>query len=88
VQQKDRVSRPHRVVNSSTSQTEINTFVENSSNRPVFQQALLRTGEACAALEDVQRHHKQIEETVSELANLCLEVRALIEERDEAIEAT
>jgi syntaxin 1B/2/3 len=84
-QQKERMARQYRVVNPEANQQEIDDYLTNPSDQPVFQQAVIRTGEAKAALAEVQKRHgdiKQIEQTISELASLFSEMQLQVEEQD------
>ncbi|CAB4488261.1 t-SNARE [Rhizophagus irregularis] len=83
--QKDRMARQYRVVNPEANQQEIDDYLANPSGQSVFQQAVIRTGEAKAALAEVQKRHgdiKQIEQTISELASLFSEMQLQVEEQD------
>ncbi|CAG8616940.1 17328_t:CDS:1, partial [Acaulospora colombiana] len=86
--QKERMARQYKVVNPGATQTEIDTYLRNPSDQPVFATALLRTGEAKDALEEVQRRHndiKQIEQTIAELAGLFNELKLQVEIQDETM---
>nr|CAG8541783.1 9645_t:CDS:2 [Entrophospora candida] len=87
-QQKERTARQYKIVNLEATQEEIDSYLSSSSNQPLFQPALIRTGEARAAFEEVQKRHdciKQIEKTIEELANLFRELHLQVEEQDSAI---
>ncbi|CAJ0876348.1 15114_t:CDS:2 [Entrophospora sp. SA101] len=87
-QQKERTARQYKIVNLEATQDEIDSYLSSSSNQPLFQPALIRTGEARAAFEEVQKRHdciKQIEKTIEELANLFRELHLQVEEQDSAI---
>ncbi|CAG8539693.1 17151_t:CDS:2 [Dentiscutata erythropus] len=86
--QKDRIIRQYKIVNPAATQDEIDDYVSNSSNQPVFQHTL-RTGEARTALAEVQKRHgdiKQIESTISELAALFTEMQLQVESQDPVIQ--
>ncbi|CAG8747634.1 5262_t:CDS:1, partial [Acaulospora morrowiae] len=60
----------------------------NPSDQPVFATALLRTGEAKDALVEVQKRHndiRQIEQTISELADLFKELSLQVEIQDQIV---
>ncbi|CAI2180309.1 19579_t:CDS:1, partial [Funneliformis geosporum] len=87
-QQKERMVRQYRVVNPEASQQEIDDYLANPSDQPVFQHSLIRSGEAKAALDDVQKRHgdiKQIEQTISELAVLFHEMQLQVEVQDSVL---
>ncbi len=87
-QQKERMARQYRVVNPEANQQEIDDYLANPSDQPVFQQAVIRSGEAKAALAEVQKRHgdiKQIEQTISELATLFREMQLKVEEQDSVL---
>ncbi|KAF0374110.1 t-SNARE [Gigaspora margarita] len=82
--QKDRITRQYKIVNPAATQEEIDEYVSDPSNQPVFQHAA-RTGEARSALAEVQKRHgdiKQIESTISELVGLFTEMQLQVEEQD------
>lgn len=84
-QQKERMARQYRVVNPEANQQEIDDYLDNPSGQSIFQQAVIRTGEAKTALAEVQKRHgdiKQIEQTISELASLFSEMQLQVEEQD------
>ncbi|RIA82918.1 t-SNARE [Glomus cerebriforme] len=87
-QQKERMARQYRVVNPEANQQEIDDYLANPSGQPVFQQAVIRSGEAKAALAEVQKRHsdiKQIEQTISELATLFSEMQLQVEAQDSVL---
>jgi syntaxin 1B/2/3 len=87
-QQKERMARQYRVVNPEANQQEIDDYLANPSGQQVFQQAVIRTGEAKAALAEVQKRHsdiKQIEQTISELVTLFREMQLQVEEQDSVL---
>ncbi|CAG8549308.1 1451_t:CDS:2 [Ambispora gerdemannii] len=87
-QHMERLGRQYRVVNPDATEAEISNYLANPSNEAVFQQALLRTGEAREALAEVQKRHediKQIEATIAELAQLYQEMQLQVEAQDEAL---
>ncbi|CAG8783434.1 3295_t:CDS:1 [Racocetra persica] len=86
-QQEDRMARQYKVVNPNATQQEINDYLSNPT-QPVFQQAILRTGEAHSVLNQVKKRHediKNIEQTISELAALLKELQLQVEEQDPTI---
>nr|CAG8456439.1 3648_t:CDS:2 [Entrophospora candida]CAG8456503.1 7460_t:CDS:2 [Entrophospora candida] len=86
-QQKDRMTRQYRVVKPHATQNEIESYLNNPSSQPLFQQAVT-TGEARAAFAEVQKRHgdiKQIEKTIEELADLFREMQLQVEEQDTMI---
>ncbi|CAJ0638437.1 7733_t:CDS:2 [Entrophospora sp. SA101] len=87
-QQKERTARQYRVVNPEATQSEIDNYLSDPSSQPLFQQALIHTGEAHAAFAEVQKRHndiKQIEKTIEELANLFREMHLQVEEQDSVL---
>lgn len=87
-QQAERIARQYKVIKPNATQQEIDDYVSNPNSQPVFQQALLRTGEARDVLGQVQRRHediKNIEQTISELAALFQELNLQVEEQDSTI---
>ncbi|KAG9287145.1 hypothetical protein G9A89_001040 [Geosiphon pyriformis] len=86
--QKEKITRQYRIVNPNATQEEIDNYVSNPSSQPVFQQALLRSGEARAAAAEVQKRHddiKQIEQTISEILDLTTEMALIVDAQDEVI---
>ncbi|CAG8575609.1 t-SNARE [Gigaspora rosea] len=86
--QKDRIIRQYKIVNPAATQEEIDNYVSDSSNQPVFQHAV-RTGEARTALAEVQKRHgdiKEIENTISELVGLFTEMQLQVEEQDPVLD--
>ncbi|CAG8450174.1 12741_t:CDS:2 [Ambispora leptoticha] len=89
-QHMERLARQYRVVNPEATEAEISDYLSNPSNEPVFQTALLRSGEAREALAEVQKRHediKQIEATITELAQLFQEMQLQVEAQDEVLVA-
>ncbi|CAG8637028.1 7557_t:CDS:1, partial [Paraglomus occultum] len=87
-QQKARMARQYKVVNPQATQAEIDNYVANSSNEPIFQQALAQTGAARDALVEVRKRHddiKQIESTIAELAQLFEEMQFLVDQQDAVV---
>ncbi|CAG8631774.1 6290_t:CDS:1 [Dentiscutata heterogama] len=87
-QQTERTVRQYKIVNPSATQQEIDDYMSSPSGQPVFQQALLRSGEARAALDQVKRRHndiKRVEETIAELADLFKELYLQVEAQDKTI---
>lgn len=87
-QQSERVARQYKVIKPNATQQEINEYMSNPDSQPLFQQALIRTGEAKEALGQVQRRHediKHIEHTIAELAALFEELNIQISAQDETI---
>ncbi|CAG8741504.1 4311_t:CDS:1, partial [Acaulospora colombiana] len=87
-QQTERIARQYKVIKPNATQQEIDEYVSNPNSQPVFQQALLRTGEARDVLGQVQRRHediKNIEQTIAELAALFQELDLQIDAQDPLI---
>ncbi|CAG8576768.1 7105_t:CDS:2 [Diversispora eburnea] len=87
-QQSERIGRQYKVIKPNATQQEIQDYVSNPNSQPVFQQALLRTGEAKEAMGQVQRRHediKHIEKTIVELAELFEELNLQISAADTTI---
>ncbi|CAG8456777.1 3198_t:CDS:1 [Cetraspora pellucida] len=86
-QQEDRMARQYKVVNPNATRQEINNYLSNPT-QPVFQQAILRTGEAHSVLDQVKKRHKDIkniEQTITELTVLLKELQLQVEEQDQNI---
>lgn len=89
---RQRLSRQMETVNPGITQEEIESALNDDRGLQVFSQALLRSnrhGEARTALREVQeRHHdiKQIEQTISELAELFNEMSILVDQQDEPLQ--
>ncbi|CAG8485420.1 4509_t:CDS:2, partial [Scutellospora calospora] len=86
-QQEDRMARQYKVVNPNATQNEINNYLSNPT-QPVFQQAILRTGEAHSVLDQVKKRHddiKNIEQTIAELTTLFKELQFQVEAQDPTI---
>ncbi|RIB23576.1 t-SNARE, partial [Gigaspora rosea] len=86
--QTERTIRQYKIVNPNATQQEIDDYMSSPSGQPVFQQALLRTGEARDALDQVKKRHndiKRVEETVAELADLFKELYLQVEAQDQTI---
>ncbi|CAG8521834.1 22259_t:CDS:2 [Cetraspora pellucida] len=86
-QQKDKIIRQYRVANPQATQEEIENYVSNSSNQPVFAHAV-RTGEARNALAEVKKRHgsiKKIESTITELVSLVQEMELTVTSQDPII---
>ncbi|CAG8750338.1 6361_t:CDS:2, partial [Racocetra persica] len=86
-QQKERIARQYKIANPQALQEEIDDYVSNSSNQPVFANAV-RTGEARNALAEVQKRHgdiKQIESTITELVSLVQEMELTVNSQDPII---
>ncbi|CAG8499344.1 1121_t:CDS:1 [Paraglomus brasilianum] len=86
--QKERMARQYRVANPDATQTEIDSYLNNTSNQPIFATSLVRTSDARTALAEVQKRHddiKQIEQTIGELADLFNEMQLLVEAQDDVL---
>ncbi|CAG8675712.1 19384_t:CDS:1 [Gigaspora margarita] len=86
-QQEDRMARQYKIVNPNATQKEVDNYMKNPT-QPVFQQAMLRTGEAHSVLDQVKKRHediKNIELTIAELAALLKELHLQAEEQDQNI---
>ncbi|CAG8824984.1 28909_t:CDS:1, partial [Dentiscutata erythropus] len=87
-QQEDRMARQYKIVNPNATKQEVNNYLSNPT-QPVFQQAILRTGEAHSVLDQVKKRHediKNVEKNIEELAVLLKELRLQTEEQDKSID--
>ncbi|CAG8717246.1 6200_t:CDS:1 [Cetraspora pellucida] len=87
-QQKDKIIRQYRLVNSEATEEEIENYLQNPSNS-IFLQTSTGSREAKAALAEVQKRHgdiQHIEKTITELLKLFDEIRLHVEESDPKIQ--
>ncbi|KAI0709432.1 t-SNARE [Earliella scabrosa] len=90
---KNRVERQYRIVRPDATPEEVKAVVDDDQGGQVFSQALMnsnRYGDARSAYRDVQERHrdiKNIEKTLTELAQLFNDMSILVEQQDEQITA-
>ncbi|KAI0748293.1 t-SNARE, partial [Daedaleopsis nitida] len=90
---KNRVERQYKIVRPDATPEEVKAVVDDDQGGQVFSQALMnsnRYGEARSAYRDVQERHrdiKNIEKTLTELAQLFNDMSILVEQQDEQITA-
>ncbi|KAI0724061.1 t-SNARE [Cerioporus squamosus] len=88
---KNRVERQYKIVRPDATPEEVKAVVDDDQGGQVFSQALMtsnRYGEARSAYRDVQERHrdiKNIEKTLTELAQLFNDMSILVEQQDEQI---
>ncbi|GBB87552.1 hypothetical protein RclHR1_01400005 [Rhizophagus clarus] len=87
-QQKERLSRQYKIVNPDAKDEEIEEYLRNPTDQPVFLTSRKSILDSTHVLEEVnKRHHdiKKIEQTISELVVLFEEIQLQVELQDEII---
>ena len=89
-QQKERMSRQYKIVNPDADNEEVEEYLKNPTDQPVFLQGAVgqrkSIRDSSLVLEEVnKRHHdiKRIEETISELVDLFKEIQMQVELKDD-----
>lgn len=87
-QQKERLSRQYKIVYPDAKDEEIDEYLKNPTDQPVFLSSRRSIIDSKNVLEEVnKRHHdiKKIEQTISELVALFEEIQLQVELQDEII---
>ncbi|KAL1923308.1 uncharacterized protein VTP21DRAFT_8288 [Calcarisporiella thermophila] len=88
---KQRIERQYRIVNPNATPQEVEAVLDSDQGGQIFAQSVLqanRSGQARAALEEVQSRHddiKKIEKTILELHQLFTEMSVLVEQQEDMV---
>ncbi|KAL0074886.1 t-SNARE [Phycomyces blakesleeanus] len=89
---RQRIERQIRIVKPDVTSEEIDAVIESDQQNTIFAQSLMqssRTGQARAALNEVQTRHddiKKIEKTIIELQQLFMDMQMLVENQGQVID--
>ncbi|CAG8485512.1 409_t:CDS:1 [Diversispora eburnea] len=90
-QRKGRMSRQYKVVYPDATQKEIDDYLKNTFDQPIFTNALLGIREAKDTLAEVRKRHSEIikiELTIKELLDLLKDLKLQVDDQDSEIVST